>query len=121
MGADSSTSRRTGLQKRVRSAVMVVAALMIAAVLIWQGIPAWARLWFSVFPSVQTFMGQAGALLLVAGACFIARYRMWKLVSRQAPEAGVAISSRKEDGGGTTPIRRSRSVFPAQGGAPSRH
>ena len=62
-----------------------------------QGIPAWAGLWFSVFPNVQTFVGQAAALLLVAGTYFLARHRMWKLVHRQAPDARVALSSRKED------------------------
>ena len=50
-----------------------------------QGVPAWAGLWFSIFPNVQTFAGQALAILLVAGTYFIARQRMWKLVHRQAP------------------------------------
>ncbi len=58
-----------------------------------QGIPAWAGLWFSVFPNVQTFVGQAAALLLVAGTYFFARHRMWRLVDRQVPEAAVALSS----------------------------
>src|SRR5271170_14964 len=40
MGAVSSTSRPTGLGQWVRSAIIVVAALIIAAVLIWQGITA---------------------------------------------------------------------------------
>jgi high-affinity iron transporter len=50
-----------------------------------QGVPAWAGLWFSIFPNVQTFAGQALALLLVAGTYIVARHRMWKLVHRQAP------------------------------------
>ena len=50
-----------------------------------QGVPAWAGLWFSIFPNVQTFAGQALALLLVAGTYLIARHRMWKLVRPRAP------------------------------------
>ena len=38
-----------------------------------QGIPDWAGLWFSIFPNVETFLGQAVALLLVGGAYFISR------------------------------------------------
>ncbi len=45
--------------------------------------PAWAGLWFSVFPNVQTFVGQAAALLLVGGAYFISRRRMSKLIGSQ--------------------------------------
>ncbi len=60
-----------------------------------QGIPAWAGLWFSVFPNVQTFVGQALALLLVAGTYFFARHKMWKLVHPQTPRARVTPSSRK--------------------------
>jgi high-affinity iron transporter len=63
-----------------------------------QGIPAWAGLWFSVFPNVQTFVGQALALLLVAGTYFFARHRMWKLIHRQTPDTAVALSSRSEIG-----------------------
>ena len=48
-----------------------------------QGVPAWAGLWFSIFPNVQTFVGQTLALLLVAGTYFFARHRMWKLVRQQ--------------------------------------
>jgi len=59
-----------------------------------QGVPAWASLWFSIFPNVQTFAGQALSLTLVAGAYFIARHRMWKLVHPRVPEVGVAPSSR---------------------------
>jgi len=62
-----------------------------------QGVPAWAGLWFSVFPNVQTFVGQALALLLVAGTYFIARRRMWKLLSLHVPDARVALPSRKEN------------------------
>jgi high-affinity iron transporter len=45
-----------------------------------QGIPDWAGLWFSIFPNVQTFVGQALAILLVAGSYFVSRHRMWRLV-----------------------------------------
>jgi high-affinity iron transporter len=40
-----------------------------------QGITAWAGLWFSIFPIVETLAAQALALPLVAGSYF-ARYRM---------------------------------------------
>lgn len=40
-----------------------------------QWIPDWAGLWFSVFPNVQTFLGQALAILLVAGSYFVSRHR----------------------------------------------
>ena len=62
-----------------------------------QGIPAWAGLWFSVFPNVQTFVGQALALLLVAGTYFLARHRMWKLIHRQVPDVGAGLTTRSKD------------------------
>ena len=68
-----------------------------------QNIPAWAGLWFSVFPNVQTFVGQAAALLLVGGAYFISRHRMTKMIGQQVPPA-KGISQRKEDGPQTTPV-----------------
>jgi high-affinity iron transporter len=37
-------------------------------------IPAWMGVWFSVFPTVQTLLSQALALLLVAGSYLAARY-----------------------------------------------
>ena len=36
-------------------------------------IPPWMGLWFSVFPTVETLVAQAGAALLVAGSYFAAR------------------------------------------------
>jgi high-affinity iron transporter len=42
-------------------------------------IPAWAGVWFSVFPTVQTLVAQAIALILVAGSYFAARYQSSKL------------------------------------------
>lgn len=54
-----------------------------------QGTPAWAGLWFSIFPNVQTVAGQAAALLLVAGSYFFARHRMWKLVHSPPPSATI--------------------------------
>lgn len=60
-----------------------------------QGIPAWAGLWFSVFPNVETFVGQAAALLLVGGAYFISRHRMSKLMHRQVPDAAATLSQGK--------------------------
>jgi high-affinity iron transporter len=61
-----------------------------------QGIPDWASLWFSIFPNVQTFMGQGLALLLVAGTYLVARHRMWKLIHPQVAAAGVEVERRKK-------------------------
>jgi len=61
-----------------------------------QGIPPWAGLWFSIFPNIQTFVGQALALLLVAGSYFIARHRMWKFLRPPVPDAMVVLSRRSE-------------------------
>lgn len=56
------------------------------------GIPAWAGLWFSIFPNVQTFLGQGAAILLVGGAYFSSRHRLSKLINRRAPGDAVALS-----------------------------
>jgi high-affinity iron transporter len=37
-------------------------------------IPDWAGLWFSVFPTVQTLLAQALALVLVVGSYYASRY-----------------------------------------------
>jgi high-affinity iron transporter len=42
-----------------------------------QGIPAWAGTWFSIFPNVETFAGQALAILIVAGSYLIHRFRTY--------------------------------------------
>ncbi|HYB06538.1 MAG TPA: FTR1 family protein, partial [Nitrososphaerales archaeon] len=50
-----------------------------------QGIPAWASMWFSIFPNIQTLAGQALAVLVVAGSYFVHRYRTyggWNPASR---------------------------------------
>jgi high-affinity iron transporter len=41
-------------------------------------IPAWAGVWFSVFPTVQTLVAQALAAILVIGSYFAARYQSAK-------------------------------------------
>ena len=41
-------------------------------------IPAWAGVWFSVFPTVQTLVAQALAAILVIGSYFAARYHSAK-------------------------------------------
>ncbi len=69
-----------------------------------QGIPPWAGLWFSVFPNVQTFVGQAAALGLVGGAYFISRHRMAKMIGQQVQDAPRAISQNKGDAGQTRPM-----------------
>lgn len=50
-----------------------------------QGVPAWAGTWFSIFPNVETFAGQAAAILVVAGSYLVHRYRTyggWNPASR---------------------------------------
>jgi high-affinity iron transporter len=42
-------------------------------------IPAWAGVWFSVFPTVQTLVAQAIAAILVVGSYFAARYQSARL------------------------------------------
>jgi high-affinity iron transporter len=39
----------------------------------WLKIPAWAGLWFSIFPTVETLVAQLLAALLVVGSYFLAR------------------------------------------------
>jgi high-affinity iron transporter len=41
-----------------------------------QWMPAWAGVWFSIFPNVETFAGQTLAVLVVAGSYFISRLRI---------------------------------------------
>lgn len=57
--------------------------------------PAWAGLWFSIFPNVQTFVGQAAALLPVGGCLLISRHRMSKLIN--SPTAEVAATLPRAD------------------------
>ena len=54
------------------------------------GIPAWAGVWFSVFPNVQTFVGQAFAVLIVAGSYLIHRFRTYGGWNPSSFEAGPA-------------------------------
>jgi high-affinity iron transporter len=42
-------------------------------------IPAWAGVWFSIFPTVQTLVAQAIAAVLVVGSYFAARYQSARL------------------------------------------
>jgi high-affinity iron transporter len=62
-----------------------------------QGIPAWAGLWFSVFPNVQTFVAQAAALLIVGGAYFASRYRTSKLMNQHLTKEKVGLSQPTKD------------------------
>ena len=43
-----------------------------------QGIPSWASTWFSIFPNVQTFVGQALAIVVVGGSYVVHRYRTYR-------------------------------------------
>jgi high-affinity iron transporter len=52
-------------------------------------IPAWAGVWFSVFPTVQTLVAQAIALVLVVGSYYAARYYSAKL--REEEELAARI------------------------------
>jgi len=54
------------------------------------GIPAWASTWFSIFPNVETFLGQALAILVVAGSYFVHRFRTyggWNPSQRESESA----------------------------------
>jgi high-affinity iron transporter len=42
-------------------------------------IPGWMGLWFSVFPTVQTLVAQAIALVLVVGSYYAARFQSARL------------------------------------------
>jgi high-affinity iron transporter len=52
-------------------------------------IPAWAGIWFSVFPTVQTLVAQAIAAVLVVGSYFAARYHSAKLREEEELAAPV--------------------------------
>ncbi len=52
-------------------------------------IPAWAGVWFSVYPTVQTLAAQAIALVLVAGSYFAARWQSGKLDAEEELAAQV--------------------------------
>jgi len=45
-----------------------------------EGTPAWAELWFSIYPNIQTVVAQMLAMLSVAGTYFLVRYRMWRMI-----------------------------------------
>ena len=55
----------------------------------WLKIPDWAGVWFSVFPTVQTLVAQAIALVLVVGSYFVARYQSAKLREEEELAARV--------------------------------
>jgi high-affinity iron transporter len=61
-----------------------------------QGTPAWAGTWFSMFPNVQTFEGQAFAILVVAGSYLIHRFRTyggWNPVGETPPRIFPNVSA----------------------------
>jgi high-affinity iron transporter len=45
-----------------------------------QGTPAWAQLWFSIYPNVQTFVAQGFALLTIGGSFVFIRLRLRKTI-----------------------------------------
>ena len=48
-------------------------------------IPAWAGLWFSVFPTVETLSAQGIAAALVIGSYFAARYHSARTREEELP------------------------------------
>jgi high-affinity iron transporter len=52
-------------------------------------IPPWAGVWFSVFPTVQTLVAQALALIVVVGSYFAARYHSARLREEEELAANV--------------------------------
>jgi high-affinity iron transporter len=58
-----------------------------------QGVPPWAELWFSIFPNVQTFVGQGLAIAIVGGSYFFTRIRMWRMIQNsRGPVLGTSQS-----------------------------
>jgi len=55
----------------------------------WLKIPDWAGVWFSVFPTVQTLVAQAIALIVVVGSYFAARMQSAKLREEEELAAQV--------------------------------
>jgi high-affinity iron transporter len=59
----------------------------------WMHIPGWAGTWFSVFPNVETFVGQFIAVGLVVGSYVLAQYlRVWR--PRRRGERAATIAER---------------------------
>jgi high-affinity iron transporter len=57
----------------------------------WLHLPGWAGTWFSLFPNVETFVGQFVALVLVVGSYVAAQYlRVWRPRRRGAASAHIA-------------------------------
>ena len=57
----------------------------------WLHLPGWAGTWFSLFPNVETFVGQFVALVLVVGSYVAAQYlRVWRPRRRGAASARIA-------------------------------
>jgi high-affinity iron transporter len=52
-------------------------------------IPPWAGVWFSIFPTVQTLVAQALALIVVVGSYFAARYHSARLREEEELAANV--------------------------------
>ena len=65
----------------------------------WLHLPGWLGTWFSLFPNVETFLGQFIAIVIVVGSYVAAQYlRVWRPRRRgerafriaDAPPADVA-------------------------------
>lgn len=55
----------------------------------WLKIPDWAGVWFSIFPTVQTLVAQAIALIVVVGSYFAARIQSAKIQEEEDLAAQV--------------------------------
>ncbi|HXY56280.1 MAG TPA: FTR1 family protein [Nitrososphaerales archaeon] len=58
-----------------------------------QGVPGWAGTWFSIFPNLQTFVGQALAVLVVAGSYLIHRFRTYGGWNPSLPATGMSTGT----------------------------
>jgi high-affinity iron transporter len=57
----------------------------------WMHLPGWLGTWFSIFPNVETFVGQFAAVGLVVGSYVVAQYvRVWRPRRRGLEGASIA-------------------------------
>ncbi len=68
-------------------------------------LPGWAGTWFSVFPSVETLVGQALAVLLVLGCYGLARYQAVSLPKQRGQQPfELREAPPREDTASLTPV-----------------
>jgi high-affinity iron transporter len=72
----------------------------------WMHIPGWAGTWFSIFPNVETFAAQFGAVIIVLGSYVAAQYvRVWRPRRRHQQTAQIAEQPPERPAGGVSPER----------------